>query len=460
MPRFYTALRTKGKARCNVCKHTRRSHVRPCAVGTGKTGKLANLSRARPNLAEPRHSNTASFPASETHLSKFSLHDSFMLSRFRNFRRCTHASPKQPLPHVAWLPPELIIRIWTFLSPHSTSNTSLADLARVCRGWHGAAMACIYECVAPASLISCKLLIRSLKKNPHLSGLIKSLIFPYDYQLLSPQAPNVKHPAVMQKLVARCTSLRDLQIPMFCAVTWTDDLLKANLPHMATLENIQNLTILGFDINPPFSPRAIPAQYVSMWLCQAPSLPRLETMTLRVAFSLGSADRPCPWPSMPRLRHLQFYNPIWSPRPWSPGPETLLLLPSVRESLKSLHITGGRVHPGSLPSISECCPNLRLSTLEELVLTYFNPCEPKNLDPWWFHEGLEHMVSLRHLHISKWMFHDNILLRPPPLLAALTITMDCRDRSTPGRLHLRDLFRLPPPTVKTDHKDTRIHVGE
>ena len=232
-----------------------------------------------------------------------------MLSRFRNSRRSTHTCTRQPLPHVAWLPPELIIHIWAFLSHGSTSKCSLVGLARVCRGWHSAAMACIYEYVEPACLISCKLLICSLEKSPHLAGLIKSLKFPNDYDLFLPQAPNVKHPTVTQRLVEKCTSLRDLRIPMSSAVDWTDDLLKANLPHMETIQNLQSLTILALDIMYPA--RVTPAQYVSMWLCQVPSLPRLETMTLCVVLSSPeTADRPCPWPSMPRLHCLHFDYPF------------------------------------------------------------------------------------------------------------------------------------------------------
>ena len=369
-----------------------------------------------------------------------------MLSRFRNFRRSTHTSPKQPLPHVAWLPPELIIHIWKFLSLNTTSNQSLAGLARVCRGWHSAAIACIYECVAPANRMSCKLLIRSLEKDPHLSGLIKSIIFPYDYELLSPQAPDVKRPTIMQKLVTKCASLRDLWIPMSCAVEWTDDLLKDNLPHMATLENLRNLTIMTFDIKNPARPRHIPAQYVSMWLCQVPALPRLETLALCVAFSPWGDDWTYPWPSMPRLHRLHFDHPSWYILP-----EIHPLLPQVRDSLKSLHITGlvemsPFIYPTIQSEFARGASQFLLNTLEELVLTHPAPRHSIILDSR-SRDGLEHMVSLRHLHISEWMFHPDILLKPPPLLAALTITLHRGHGSPP--LDIRSLFQLLPSTVKT-----------
>ena len=129
--------------------------------------------------------------------------------------------------------------------------------------------------------------------------------------MLLPLAPDVKLPTVTQRLVEKCTSFRDLRIPMFSNVIWTDDLIKANLQHMETIQNLQSLTILAFDINYPNEPNSIPSEYLSMWLCQVPSLPRLETMTICVALRPPeTADRPCPWPSMPRLHCLHFDYPF------------------------------------------------------------------------------------------------------------------------------------------------------
>ena len=237
-----------------------------------------------------------------------------MLSRIGHLLRSSATQRVQP--SAAWLPEELIDIILAFITEeyptgeHATTlNGFLIDLARMCRGWYHPVLACIYANVAPVSFQSCELLIRSLNDDPQLSLLIKSLTIPMDTRLFDINTFDNQYPNLVQILVGKCAGLVDLRIPMDSAFIWTSDLLEANLPSMKQLSNLRSLEISAFNMIEPSHPRDIPAEYVSMWLSQASSLPQLERLALSgVAFSAGSNR----WPSLPSLRHLSLDCP-WCP---------------------------------------------------------------------------------------------------------------------------------------------------
>jgi hypothetical protein len=378
-----------------------------------------------------------------------------MPSRFRH--RGISSGTRSPSitivqPAAAWIPPEIISKILGFIIAedsdvsgihNATYSMFFIGMTLVCKGWHHPVMSYAYASVSPTCLESCELLVRSLVNNHQLSFLIKSLTIPKDIRIFTIRRLNARSPTIVQELVTKCWKLVELRIPLISSFVWTDRSLRAYLPSMKDLSNLRRLEISAFNTISPFRPRDFAVEYVTMWLTQIPSLPRLESLSLSgVAFCEECTQKSYSWPSMPCLRYLQLDRPYFPS-----GITTTALFSQIGESLKGLHITGltGNIlHMGLVDRLTIALTISRsvASSLEELALTSPLPA-PGYQDPDTVVD-LRHMLSVRSLKISHWLFHPERMPKLPPCLETLIIT-DCDAYST---LDVRKLLKRLPPSVR------------
>ncbi|KAF8499901.1 hypothetical protein BU17DRAFT_102676 [Hysterangium stoloniferum] len=389
-------------------------------------------------------------------------------------RRCIPSSKSDFLvpqaSQVPGLPPELIEKIISYLRDESKTRISdvwdttnvLTAMARVCRLWYNLVMPHIYIDIAPVNLLSCKLLIRTVKIDQSLSVLVRSLTIPMDDGLykssLFGETFAGLRPGVIPKLVSLLPGLKDLGLNMDSTVRWTESLIRVNFPSMVQLRHLKSLRIFG---QTPRNMKRLNTDHVSLWFCQTSALPRLEYLTLsfmRWPLAFSAIQQ---WPSMPSLHYLHFHQIEHTPL----HHDVPTLLTNTKDSLKTLHISydfsehlGAGIFLGlehsisafRFPFIASCVLELSLETLIVICPTWYDARFETDTQHWsfshWEAHDLANMVALKRLHISDMFIHRNLFTNPPPLLTTLIIAVHDPVRRP---IDFRDLFEILPSTVKT-----------
>ncbi|KAF8485638.1 hypothetical protein JB92DRAFT_3025647 [Gautieria morchelliformis] len=322
-------------------------------------------------------------------------------------KRRPRAEITQPHPAAAWLPHELIIHILQQLTSEydsqSLTTNACLSLVRLCRGWHGPAMSFLYKSVKLTSMTSCLLFLRSIKHNPGLSSLVKSLIVLEDKNNLSTYFYS-RNSNIIQNVVAFSSSRRletlEVHVP---PMAWRNKPISRFYPKKMMLTHLKFLHITFPHLTS--STQVVP---VVNWLKQIDSLPALEELS-----------PPLIWPVMPCLRRVVFDG---CQDGWSAIFKNFLVSPWAR-NLQVLQFIQWRFDSSHFYNIGNECHNLTTS-LEELVL----------IRPWysfakdqidWSSVSFRQLSSLRPLRIIYSASPGHLLtqIKLPPHVHTLTFAV-------------------------------------